>query len=247
MLNLLGPSGVGCKCTYTHQTISDWFNGIKFLVDLGVDKINANNVSDESWPKEEAPILFDQFTKMVDYLFEKDLYDKVNIQQISSGRVNEMINFNLTDKVFNKKCIVCKSISTNYCLGVDNLIYPCHRFAATLNKNFSYGYLQNGSVIVTNQKLIDQINSFCGLENMSETCNKCDLKNMCYDCSEQYFIMNPEDPMFERNQRTSPLCAWTIASAGAKLYFKRVLRSCLNISEDAPDDIQLLKKQSEVK
>lgn len=242
-LNILGPEHCGCKCTYNHSTINSWYEGVKTLIDLGVRQLNANYITEEIWPEEEAPMIFNQFSKTIDYIFDKDLYDQVKISQLSNGPVQQAVNFSIANDG-STHCRTCNSIKNKLCLGFDGLLYPCHRFASLNDPKFALGYLEHGSAVLTNIKLKQQIDQFCTIASLPVKCQNCDLKYHCYTCSEAYFEKYSENPCNALHTQDPPLCAWAIAICAAKLYFRKKLRAMIGMDPDSEENIQLLKHEN---
>lgn len=234
---------VTCKSTYSHADIHNWSDGVISLLNLGIRWVNANYVTEEIWTEEESEMIADQFFNVTDYLFENDLFHKVNVMQCNKYPLQSMVNYDVT-KLTNLGCSLCRTPKAGHCLGFDGKVYRCHRFITENDDKYCMGVLEGTDLKITNPELVEKMN--CIYDNLPEKCLKCDISKECFRCTEYLFSQNYDNPIKFLKESTPPLCGWVTAEVASRYYFKRRLRAQLGIPEDAPNNIKLVKKKREV-
>ena len=210
------PRRIGVKATYCHATIDRWAEGVINLIKLGFTDIAANVVFEEQWKKEVMFTIGEQMCRVVDYLFDHDLEEKVHIFQINNDQL-DMHTYNPFYKKTQNHCGTCTYMR---CLGFDGLVYGCNRFC-TMQNPIPLGYLDGDEIIITNQKLIDEVKD--QWKHWPEECRECPISGSCPSCSAIPYEHNRADPseFFAKK----PQCGFTYAFTGARIYFSQKLKA----------------------
>lgn len=199
------------KATFTHETIDRYYESIINLLNLGFVEIAANGVFEEVWTQEDAILIKDQMYRIVDYLFEHKLEDKVRILQINpEGTDTNTMAIGIRKE--GNFCGTCKHIR---CLGLDNKIYGCHRFATMNKPQYTLGELKDGEIIIHNQELIDEVIS--QYTHWPVACKECNLGQMCASCCAAPYESDVVDVDAYCGRKAQ--CGFTIARAAAMCYY----------------------------
>lgn len=209
----LCPRRLGVKATYTHETILKWAGGVINLIKLGFTEIAANVVFEEDWTPEDGVAVFGQMKRVVDYLFDNDLQDKVNIFQINNKGL-EMRDYGKfsTPKTQNH----CGTCTHMQCIGFDGLVYGCNRFC-TMKDPIPIGHLLADGVVIDRPDFCDEVAR--QYELWPEECKECPYGEQCPSCSALPYEQDGPAEFFARKSQ----CGFTHAMVAARLYFKMKL------------------------
>ena len=78
------------KITLSPNNIDYLFDGIKNMLNLGFNFINANCCFEDMWDKESALKLFKELIKISDWIKENNLYDKIYLALLESERFRQI-------------------------------------------------------------------------------------------------------------------------------------------------------------
>ena len=95
----------------------------------------------------------EQMFRVVDYLFDNGLEDKVHIFQINHAEM-DMLHYNPESGP--KTTNHCGTCTHMRCLGFDAKVYGCNRFC-TMPYPISIGYADKKGIKITNQALCDEV------------------------------------------------------------------------------------------
>ena len=209
----LCPKHMGVKATYCHKTIDRWAQGVINLIELGFTDIAANVVFEEQWTPEEALPIARQMCTVVDYLFQHQLEDKVNIFQINN---KELDMRHYTAKSGPKDQNHCGTCTHMLCLGFDSLLYGCNRFC-TMPNPIPIGHMDGDKIVVDRGDFCEEIAR--QYEHWPEECKQCPYGQQCPSCSAIPYEQDGPEAFFARK----PQCGFTHAMVAARLYFKMKL------------------------
>lgn len=197
------------KVTFTHETIDKLYESVINLIELDfTDKIGSMPVSEEKWTIEKSASITKQLFDIIDYLYEHNLENKINLFFILN---KEYINLaSITTKTKRERwCQCCTDVQ---CIGFDNKIYPCNRYC--INKpNMNIGeVVQNETIYNTEliNKLIGQI------DNYNNDCKECSIQYWCGMCECIAYEFNENNPSEFLNQKY--MCGWFHAITLTRYY-----------------------------
>lgn len=168
------------KLTLSPDNISYLFDGIKNFIDLGFKGIFFNPVYEEGWTYKHAIIYYEQLKKLIDYIFEQNLEDKIYLSQLNNSEIGKEI---MDDKNW------CGGTSNHMAaLDTEGNIYPCIRYMpSSLGDNqepFILGNYQDGTGYdLTTLNRINLLKSITRTSQSDEKCLKCPIQSGCGWCS----------------------------------------------------------------
>ena len=197
------------KATFNHDTIRFYKDSILYLISLGFTNIMANTVYEEVWTDDDCELIFDALRDVADYLIANGLEDKVIVSQVNSNGSN----YRNLPIGLPKESNHCGSCEHMCCLGMDNKIYGCQRFAT--------GFLHpTGSMDEVGNVSIENIDIMLEVQSQymtyPEECKQCQFITMCGNCAllPYEFGISSEEWLAQKRQ-----CGYTKAVAYAHCYF----------------------------
>lgn len=206
----------GVKATYTHATIDQYADGLINLIGLGFTDIAANVVFEELWDKEkDAMRIARQMVKVVDYLFDNNLEDKINIFQINNKDLDMKNYIADTGPKDQNHCGTCTHMR---CIGFDDKIYGCNRFC-TMKKEMPIGTLRDEKIVISKagEALAEEVSH--QYDDWPDECKECPYGKQCPSCSAIPYEQDGPVKFFGRK----PQCGFTHALVLARMYFKKRL------------------------
>lgn len=213
-LENLCPKRIGVKATYCHKTIGGWGEGVINLIELGFRDIAANVIFEEVWTEEDALGIAAQMFKVVDYMFERGIEEKVNIMQINPGGL-DMRHFT-PGAARSEESNFCGSCVHMRCLGYDGLVYGCNRFC-TMENPIPIGRLENGKIVINRPDFVAEVAR--QYERWPDECRACAYRRECPSCAAIPYEQDGPEAFYSRK----PQCGFTLAMTAARLYFKSKL------------------------
>lgn len=204
---------MGVKATYCHKTIDRLVQGVINLIELGFTDIAANTVFEEPWTLEEAPPIARQMCTVVDYLFQHQLEDKVNIFQINNKDLDVRRYVAQSGAKEQNHCGTCTHM---LCLGFDGKLYGCNRFC-TMPNPISIGHMDGDKIVIDRDDFCQEVAK--QYELWPEECKQCPYGRQCPSCSAIPYEQDGPKAFFARK----PQCGFTHAMVAARLYFKMKL------------------------
>lgn len=222
----MNPNHLGVKATYCHDTIENYAEGVINLIKLGFTQIGANVVFEEIWDKEkDSLVIVNQMYDVIDYLFENDLENSVNIFQINSKDI-DMLHY--VAEMGSKEQNHCGTCKYMMCIGFDNKVYGCNRFC-TMPNDIPVGYVSDSGIIITQEghNFIQEVSNQYKL--YPDECKKCEYGSQCPSCSA---IPYESDMTVKEFFEQKGQCGFTYAIIAARLYFRYRLFKKLNPDKD---------------
>lgn len=207
--SIIPPCRLSVKATFNHDTIKFYKDSIFHLISLGFTRIMANTVFEEVWTDSDYELIFNDLKDVADYLVDNGLEDKVIISQVNSNGSNyKQLPIGLP-----KETNHCGSCEHMCCLGMDNKIYGCQRFAT----GFSHpiGFMDEvGNVSIENIDIISEVQS--QYMTYPEECKQCPFITLCSNCAflPYEFGISSKEWLAQKRQ-----CGYTKAVAYAHCYF----------------------------
>ena len=197
------------KATFNHDTIKYYKDSIIHLIELGFENIVANTVYEEYWDEDDFENIYFQLKDVANYLLDNNLEDIVYIQQINKYGSNYKKNPLCTSKESNH----CGSCEHMMCLGMDKIIYGCHRFSTSGTHRI--GTIDDcGNIVIDNTDFIDDVkNQYI---SYPDECVKCDFHAICGTCAAIPYEMNISAKEWLHQKRQ---CGFTKAVGYAICYF----------------------------
>ena len=165
---------VEARMTITPESAKYMYDGVKMLLDLGVNNICPIAASDLEWDAQSLKEYEENYEKVLN-LYVDILNDKDNIRNINIKHVDDIIGTALEPETTDTK--MCH-IGNKYwlCVDWDMNIYPCHNFPTTdldFLKEMKIGNIRTG---VDETKVSDN-----ALQAKFELdrCNGCEAKLIC--------------------------------------------------------------------
>lgn len=204
---------INAKATYNHITMDEYAEGVIQLIKLGFKNIIANVVFEEAWTREDGGILYEQMRKVADYLYDNNLLDEVKVMQINPNGSNTANSTIGTVKDKNH----CGSCEYMRCLGFDNKIYGCHRFA-TSNLH-PVGEL-NKSIQIHNFQFIDEVSK--QYLAYPKECKDCAFQTLCTICT---VVPYENDMPAKEFLARKNICGYTLAIGWTRCYLAQKLQN----------------------
>ena len=216
---------ISTKMTLAPSNIHYTYDAVLNLINEGYEDIFLNCVFEEGWTVEHAKILYNQMTKIGDYLIENHLYDKINISLFDEEAFHPMK----------------EEENGNWCGGANGGTmsidpngdyYTCIRYMeSSLNgaqKPLILGDIQNGYVQLEEHKKNDELLSNITRRSQStDECFYCPIAAGCAWCSAyNYEIYGTPD------KRATFICIMHKARALANVYYWNKLYHHLNIDKE---------------
>ena len=200
---------ISAKATFNHDTIKYYKDSIMHLIDLGFTDIVANTVYEETWTEDDSFFIFNQLRDVADYLIDNGLENKIIIHQINKNGSNYK-NSSLGLPKTNNHCGSCNYM---FCLGDNDKIYGCQRFAA--NMMYPIGHIDSESnIIINNIGIIDEVSK--QYTTYPKECFDCDFHTICGTCATLPYELNIDvKELFSRKMQ----CGFTKAVGYAQCYF----------------------------
>lgn len=209
----LCPKLTGAKATYCHKTLDRWAEGVINLIELGFTEIAANTIFEEQFDMDDALIAAREMFRVVDYLFEQGLEDKVHIFQINNGNL-DMRHY--TPEMGPKSENHCGTCTHMLCLGFDGKLYGCNRFC-TMSNPIPIGHMEGDKIVIDRKDFCQEVAK--QYELWPEECKKCPYGSQCASCSAIPYEQDGPKAFFARKSQ----CGFTHAMVAARLYFKMKL------------------------
>lgn len=209
----LCPKCMGVKATYTHETIRQYAAGLINLIQLGFTDIAANVVFEEQWKLEDAPTIAEQMFRVVDYLFDNGLEDKVHVFQINNSQLDMMYYKAESGPKEHNHCGTCTHMR---CIGFDGKVYGSNRFC-TMPYPIPICYVDKKGIKITNQAFCDEVAK--QYELWPDECKTCPYGQQCPSCSAIPYEQDGPKAFFARKSQ----CGFTHAMVAARLYFRKRL------------------------
>ena len=216
------------KMTLAPENIIYAYDAILNLIDLGYIYIHSNCVYENVWDKEIHPkILYEQMKKIVDYLFDNSLENKIMIS------------------LFKEDHFATCTDDQNYCgsncsmLALDNKgeIYPCVRFMKSSLGNdivpYSIGSIDKG--IGTEGAYKDRFEELYSITRTSQSkdkCINCPIATGCGWCTAYNYQVTGSV-----NKRLMSICEMHQARALGNVYYWNKLYIHNNVNKVFPMNI----------
>lgn len=193
------------KSTISHDDLKDVFESLKFLIELGIKKIDVNPVVENVWKPGDAEILESELIKLADYIIDSGLWQNLDISAFY-----ENIGLPLgEDEILNPCGTMSLSIDSN------GDIYTCIRFAkyslrtkiarpiGNINHGINWNWVRP-MALLQNRALV------------SEKCLTCEIASGCRWCPAENYDSSETCSVF---QRSTNFCDLQRARVHAKNYY----------------------------
>lgn len=163
------------KATVNHDTLPFLFESVKHLIELGLDRIEINNVFENVWDEDDPELFKEELIKIADYLIDTGLYEEIYVAyftHIFREQTNDLEHRSW-----------CGSGTSMISIGLNGELYPCHRFQ-TLSKrdNLAIGNIYDG-IDENKLKPFKYVNLQTIQGEYKKKCNECEYRNMCSWCT----------------------------------------------------------------
>lgn len=135
------------KGTLSPETLPLLSKSLINQINLGMTQLWQNPIFEHKWTEEEAKLYYDELKKVVDYIFDNNLYLKIHIL----GRPRPK-DIHLKDQNY------CGTGTGMICVGLDGNLYPCHRFATSTKFKYNIGNVVDGIDKEKYNKFINGLN-----------------------------------------------------------------------------------------
>ena len=205
------------KITLSPNNIDYLFDGIKNMLNLGFNFINANCCFEDMWDKESALKLFKELIKISDWIKENNLYDKIYLALLESERFRQIRKDDL---------------NKNWCgVGEGGMIaidpkgdyYPCIRFMPTSIghelKPIKLGNVNHGFLFTEEEKENYKQLLKCTRSKLSnKECLECPIGGGCSWCLGYCY-----EYYGNLNQKTNFICEVYKMEALASKYLAKIM------------------------
>jgi len=204
------PELLNLKATYSLETFKDYAEGAIYLMGLGVKYINANLIFEDEYTKEWAATAAHELIKIVDYVYDNNLIDKIDLMHFMANGVwmNDGENYLKYNGIYKREQNWCGSCEHMICLGFDRKVYGCNRFLTMDKEDKEIGYLEDGKIRYVNYELVREVtNQF---KYMPDECKQCPMQYSCASC---VAIAYEEDGEIDVKKYLAQKkqCGWTLA------------------------------------
>lgn len=204
----VGNAACRAKATFSRETVADYPYGVIELFEQGFRNVNANTVFEICWRSEEAPYVYGLFRPIMDYLLAHGHYQSIKFKPLptvlpETGRMT-----------MNQACSCYQNGSM--CLGLDGLVYGCHRMAVASKLHPHCKVTHDGFEDIAPE--LPQKGRDIWQER-PEQCRSCMLGNVCYHCVNSIFEYDFDD--LSAFHRAYSMCGWTKGVYAAQLEFLR--------------------------
>ena len=204
---ILGNHACGVTATFSKSTVAGLPDGVIALFEAGFDRVNANMVHESTWEPEEAGYVYTLFRPVMNYLLA-GRSNKKRLRQLDTSPIE---TGHMTQNLY---CSCYKADSM--CLGLDGLVYGCHRMAVASHLHPHKKVIPGGFEVLAPDLARK------GLEVWKRRplqCLSCSLGNICSSCVNSIFEYDFDDP--SAFHRTYSMCGWTKGVYAARLEFLR--------------------------
>lgn len=204
------------KLTISPENISFLFDGVKNFIDLGFTIIHFNPVYEDVWEEKHSTEYYYQLKKIINYLIDNDLYDKIFISTIDNTIYGQPIP---------------DEDNMNYCGGTGHMlatnssgkIYPCLRYMESSIGNdrepYIIGNVKEGTGITDNEKTkIEILKKVTRKSQSTEKCLNCKIATGCGWCSGYNYELYGTP-----NKRATFICQMHQARIMAIKYYNNLL------------------------
>lgn len=220
LLDNVDKRQLGVKATFTLDTFEKYYaDSMIHIHKLGFDELAGNIVFEEIISKDKSHIIFKELKKVIDYILDNELENKVSIMQL--GDLTRIRNYSPspiegTGEDPNRNwCGTCVHMA---CLGMDGKIYGCNRFCTMDKPGMELATFTNETVEIVNPELLNTVTSF--KRSWKGECDTCFLKAECPTCVAAIFEAPDKDQYVAEKRQ----CGWTHGLVMARLYFKSKLK-----------------------
>lgn len=204
---IIGKDACRAKMTPCRATAPYLSEGAITLFEAGFDIIECSCVLEEYWDESEADYVYSLYQSVTEYLLKNRLWDVKTFYPLS--RLHTWmcrLNQNTTCSCFKKGM---------NCLGVDGIVYGCHRMAVSECPH-PYGHLENGNFVVDDVSLPDKaLNAW---QSRPAKCLECEIGFHCFNCVSSMFDCDFDD-LTAYHKRYSQ-CGWTKGTFRARMDYK---------------------------
>lgn len=193
------------RMVISHEDVAFVKDSLVHLINLGINKIDTNTVVENVWELGDDIILEQQLVDFADYIFEKKLYNKVNISAFE---------YDLGEKMdCNYPSDLCGDMF--YAIDCKGNYYPCMRFAQYSLRAKSPRVVGNISTGIDWNKLRPfrniPFNVFANKE-----CLNCNVSGGCRMCAAENYDASSNGTIFEKS---IVACKMHKAKVRAKNYY----------------------------
>ena len=204
----VGNASCRAKATFTRETVDNFPDGVIELFEQGFCSVNANTVFETDWESEEAPYVYGLFRPIVNYLLEQERFTRIRFKPLptvlpETGRLT-----------MNRACSCYQNGSM--CLGLEGLVYGCHRMACASRLRPHRKVTENGFKEIAPELPNIGLNVW---KYRPEKCRNCFLGNECYHCANSIFEYDFDD--LGAFHTVYSQCGWTKGVYAARLEFAR--------------------------
>lgn len=218
---ILDPKKIIIKSTFNKESINLYSRSIKYLSTLGIGKISANMVFEDTYNHQDGINMSFQLIDSVNYLLKTKPEVKIDFLDESLDsfykQTKPKTKINLTS---NK----CGAGLNKMSLGVNGKIYGCNRFMSNLENESIIAKLNNGKINLTDNPITSCITN--NYKSYPNDCQECQLLDKCSQCL-ALPIENGARSLSEMSKYydMKQQCYWTKAKEIARLYFAMRLAS----------------------
>ena len=168
------------KMTLAPENIEHTFEALKNLISLGYKSIHANCIYEDKWSLKDAKTFYEQGKKLVDYLFDNNLEDEIEVSLFDSKYCrpygeNDDRNY-------------CGSSCSMIAVDKKGDIYPCIRFMeSSLGQDiqpYIIGNVESGiAKEQEHKKRFEELYAITRTSQSSDKCNSCPIGAGCGWCT----------------------------------------------------------------
>ena len=202
----------GTKLTIAPANLPYLFEAVVSMkAEFGITQLHANCVYEQGWTLQDARLLYDQLTKLADWLIDTGHYADYTIALFDLDRYRPM------EPDDNDNW--CGGTGKMLAFGTDGIIYPCLRYApASLGKNVKplvVGHMDHGIEITPEeQETTRMLRAITRRSQSTDECFDCPIARGCAWCSAYNYEVNGTP-----DKRATFNCKMHRAQALANVYY----------------------------
>jgi len=184
---------VEARMTVTPEDAKYLFEGVKNIIDLGIDNIAPVPVTDQEWTKEQLDDLESNIDKIYQYYLKE--YNTEDTKRNLSLKIIDDNLYTLVSSSYNHEYVPC-SFGGNHWVSIGPMgeIMPCHQVHTRWDQKMEMflGNILADTVFPKNFKGEVQAHQWNKSEDPNYTCSTCTSYNICRGgCpSENYALFN---------------------------------------------------------
>ena len=201
----------GTKMTISHNDVPYVYESLKYLIDLGIKKIDVNPVVEDVWVDGDEKIFQEQMIRFADFIIENDLWKELDISVF-----DDFIGHSLPAE---QKLSPCGTMK--FSIDSEGKIFPCIRYANYSLRSKSARTIGDISMGLNKNKMRVMDSFFNNIASPTK-CLNCEIASECKWCPAESYDSSESGSVFVR---TTYACEMHKAKVRVKNYYFNKLKT----------------------